>query len=78
MATQTLCDVCGQPIPKRENGANGLSVDTKYGTLLVRLEAEPGTAHPDLCRPCVCRMVQEEADDSQEGVVDLNARRARR
>ena len=78
MATQTLCDACGQSIPKRENGANGLSVDTKYGTLLVRLESEPGTAHPDLCRPCVCRIVQEGSGRSQEGVVDLNAWGARR
>ena len=79
MATQILCDACGNPIPRGENGANGLSLGTNYGTLLVRFETEPGTARPDLCRRCVCRMVQAEADDGQQGnVVDLNTHRARR
>ena len=81
MATQTLCDECERPIPKGENGAKGLSLDTNYGKVLVRLESEPGTAHPDLCRPCVCRMVQERSDEGQQAkvdVVDLNTHRARR
>jgi hypothetical protein len=58
MAHIVRCDDCGTDIP-REPGANagqGLTLDTKHGKVLIRVER---TARIDLCRACLLAAVDE-------------------